>query len=552
MSTSPDLSSQGREPPASPDESAFRERLAAALGEGFELRGPLGRGGFGVVYAAFDLRLKREVAVKALRPEVFQWGSGLDRFRREAEAFARLRHPHVMPIYSVGTDPELAYFIMPLVSGNLAACLKRERVMSVSVARRVLREAASALAAAHRAGLVHRDIKPDNIMLDGEDQRVLLTDFGIAKALGSDSQALTLTGGIVGSPHYMSPEQAAGDRTLDHRSDLYSLGVVGYEMLTGELPFTGDSLQALLIKQITEEPPPVTQKRVDCPADLAAAIARCLAKNPAERWGTADDLLRALEGGSLPAGILPSAGAAAPGPPEPLKQFRRLLAFAALAVLVLVVVDVAMGQVLLAPLGLLVATMIAAASYGRLWTAGYEWRDVLPYVIRRGAERLTPIDSAEFGPHAEAIRQGRSDRAAMLGLIQRLPNAQRDRVGLVVATVDLVLARATELARQLHSLQRQMGSTEALDNQIAATRSEPTSPSRNQRLAALERRRETAGCLLVSQAATLEALDTGLAKLGSIRSALERALETGLASGLTDVTVAVQQARDWSQRGAVS
>src|SRR5438046_5210223 len=212
-------------------------RLIQALGSSYTVEGELGRGGMGVVYQARDERLKRQVAIKVLPPELAFREEIRIRFLREAETAARLSHPHIVPIHSVGEGPDgLVYFVMAYVDGeSLAARLKRRGRLPAEEARRVMIETADALGAAHAVGIIHRDVKPDNILLEGSRGRVVVTDFGIAKALSSTtgSATLTATGVAIGTPHYMSPEQAAGDREIDGRSDLYSLGVVGYQMLAG-------------------------------------------------------------------------------------------------------------------------------------------------------------------------------------------------------------------------------------------------------------------------------------------------------------------------------
>ncbi|HYS20698.1 MAG TPA: serine/threonine-protein kinase, partial [Gemmatimonadales bacterium] len=288
-------------------ESADRSlsgRLSQALGTSYTVEGEIGRGGMGVVYHARDERLKRQVAIKVLPPELAFREEIRIRFLREAETAARVSHPHVVPIHSVGEGPDgLVYFVMAFVDGEpLSERLKRRGRLPPEEARRILIETADALGAAHALGVIHRDVKPDNILLEGSRGRVVVTDFGIAKALSSTSTgALTGTGVAIGTPHYMSPEQAAGDREIDGRSDLYSLGVVGFQMLVGELPFTAPTVPGLLMKHITEQAPLITDRRPDCPDDLAACVMRCLEKEPEARWPTADALRRALESRSAPA-----------------------------------------------------------------------------------------------------------------------------------------------------------------------------------------------------------------------------------------------------------
>src|SRR6266566_576092 len=213
---------------------------------------------------ALGERLKRRVAVKVLPPELAFREEIRIRFLREAETAARLSHPHIVPIHSVGEGPDgLVYFVMAYVDGeSLAARLKRRERLPPEEARRIMMETADALGAGHALGIIHRDVKPDNILLEGSRGRTVLTDFGIAKALTSTTGpgTLTATGVAIGTPHYMSPEQAAGDREIDGRSDIYSLGVVGYQMLAGELPFSAPTVPGILLKQITEQAPNLQDK----------------------------------------------------------------------------------------------------------------------------------------------------------------------------------------------------------------------------------------------------------------------------------------------------
>ncbi|HJP57997.1 MAG TPA: serine/threonine-protein kinase, partial [Gemmatimonadales bacterium] len=215
-------------------------RLAEALAGRYVVERELGRGGMATVYLAQDLRLGRRVAIKALRPELAAV-VGPDRFLREIHVAATLNHPNILPLHDSGEAGDVLYYVMPFVEGeSLAARLRRERPLPIDDAVGIARQVALALAAAHRQGIVHRDIKPDNILLDGE--RALVADFGIAHALGGTAQEkLTTTGLIVGTPTYMSPEQIGGSPQIDGRSDIYSLGCVLYEMLVGEPPYGGPS-----------------------------------------------------------------------------------------------------------------------------------------------------------------------------------------------------------------------------------------------------------------------------------------------------------------------
>ncbi|MDQ2669705.1 MAG: protein kinase [Gemmatimonadota bacterium] len=312
-----------------PDSSdrSLPARLAEALGGAYTIEGEIGRGGMGVVYRARDERLQRRVAIKVLPPELAFQAEIRERFTREAQTAARLSHPNIVPIHTVGEGNGLVYFVMGYVDGeSVGGRIKRRGRLPVEEVRRIMRETADALGAAHAVGIVHRDVKPDNILLEGTRGRVMVTDFGIAKALsGASSATLTGAGVAIGTPSFMSPEQAAGERDIDGRSDLYSLGIVSYQMLTAELPFSAPTVAGILMKQITEPAPMVTAKRSDVPEDLALAIARCLEKDPENRWPTADALRRALESRSVigyqPTGLgwraatRPTRGGARPGGP---------------------------------------------------------------------------------------------------------------------------------------------------------------------------------------------------------------------------------------------
>ncbi len=272
-------------------------RLADVLAGSYELEGEIGRGGMGIVFSARDVKLRRRVAIKVLPPELAFREEIRKRFTREAQTAARLSHPHIVPIHAVGEEAGLVYFVMGFVDGeSLAARLRRRERLPVEETRRIMKETADALGLAHAMSVIHRDIKPDNILLEGTRRRVMVTDFGIAKALSDiGSGTLTGTGVAIGTPAYMSPEQASGEREIDARSDIYSLGVVAYEMLTGEVPFKAPTVAGILLKQVTQPVPNVRDTRPDCPEDLVATVMRCLDKEPENRWPTADALRRALE-----------------------------------------------------------------------------------------------------------------------------------------------------------------------------------------------------------------------------------------------------------------
>src|SRR3982751_5165490 len=261
----------------------LHDRVLAAIGEHYELDAEIGRGGMSVVYRARDRRLNRPVAIKVLPPELAHDHAIRARFTREAQTSAQLSHAHIVPIYDVGERGGIAWFVMALVSGgNLGSHLMREPRQPIDEVRRILCEVADALAYAHLRGVIHRDIKPDNILLDQQTGRAMVTDFGIAWAMEAGAR-LTATGIAVGTPTYMSPEQAVGERELDGRSDIYSTGVLGYQMLAGTPPFRASNTPAMLVKHLSETPRPLDTLRPDAPASLVHAIMRALAKKAEHR-----------------------------------------------------------------------------------------------------------------------------------------------------------------------------------------------------------------------------------------------------------------------------
>ncbi|MGE5142786.1 MAG: protein kinase domain-containing protein [Acidobacteriota bacterium] len=307
--------------------TAFNEQLRKVLGAEYELLTVLGQGGFARVFRAKDRRLDRVVAIKVIRPDLVGKKAFVDSFRNESIALAKLRHPGIVPIYDIRERDGLIYYVMPYVQGTtLEARMGRARLPPLET-RRILSELADALAAAHRARMMHLDIKPANIFLEGELQKVLLMDFGIAKAL-TDQVDESSAGPVVGTPEYMSPEQARGLPEIDHRSDIYSMGVLGYRMLIGRPPFRGRDAADTLAKQINEAPVPLRDLNPTIPKGLADAIMRCLQKEPWQRFPTALDLRGALEGVTFFSGVGPSAGTA-PGAQRSLLILIAALAFLA-------------------------------------------------------------------------------------------------------------------------------------------------------------------------------------------------------------------------------
>jgi predicted Ser/Thr protein kinase len=272
--------------PAAAADDPLRERLAAALAPAYTVEGELGRGGMSVVYRARDVRLRRDVAIKILPPEFAFVSNVRERFLREAQTAAQLAHPNIVPIYGVEERDSLVWIVMALIEGEtLGQRLARDAKVSAPTTEKILRSVADALVYAHAHGVVHRDIKPDNILLERETGRVLVTDFGIARAVEGGGR-LTLTGIAVGTPAYMSPEQAMGESELDGRTDQYSLGIVGYQMLAGAPPFVANSTPAMLLKQVSEPLPPLAPRAPTAPVALVGAIERALSKKPADRWPT--------------------------------------------------------------------------------------------------------------------------------------------------------------------------------------------------------------------------------------------------------------------------
>ena len=268
-------------------------RLAAALADRYRIERELGAGGMATVYLAQDVKHHRQVAIKVLRPELAA-SLGAERFVREIETTANLRHPHILPLYDSGEADGFLFYVMPFVEGeSLRDRLTRDKQLPIDDALRITREVADALSYAHSKGVIHRDIKPENILL--ESDHAVVADFGIAKAISAaGGPTLTRTGMSIGTPQYMSPEQAAGDGDLDGRSDLYSLACVLYEMLAGQPPFSGNTAESLVHQHLVVEPRPISQLRPAVPPAISDVLTRALAKNPADRFSPAAHFAAAL------------------------------------------------------------------------------------------------------------------------------------------------------------------------------------------------------------------------------------------------------------------
>ncbi|HEY7634335.1 MAG TPA: serine/threonine-protein kinase, partial [Gemmatimonadales bacterium] len=374
------------------------------------------------VFVAEETSLGRKIVIKVLPPELAA-GLSVDRFRREIHLAASLQHPHIVPLLSAGEAGDLLYYSMPLVEGeSLRARLTRESELPVPESVRILRDVADALSYAHRHGVVHRDIKPDNVLLS--DSHALVTDFGVAKALDeARDSSITGTGLALGTPAYMAPEQAAADPHTDHRADIYALGVLGYEILAGRPPFTGPSAQAVVAAHLAQRPTPVSDLRPNVPPGLASLIMRCLEKRPADRWQSAAEVLQALESYATATSGVDVAGTGSVRPSAPAR--RRAIVLPALGFLVIAGVA---GWLMFrhsrsaVPLD---SDLVAIAPFDVPDARLALWREGLVDVLSRNLDGAGPVRSVA---PTTVIRRwsGRADRpsAAALG--------RRTGAGLVV------------------------------------------------------------------------------------------------------------------------
>src|SRR5450432_1626040 len=329
--------------------SDLADRLQAALGDAYRIDRELGGGGMSQVFVARETALGRNVVLKVLPPEMAA-GVNIERFQREIQLVASLQHPHIVPVLATGQVGDLFYYTMPLVEGeSLRTRLTREGELPVADAIRILRDVVDALAYAHAHGVVHRDIKPDNVLISG--QHAVVTDFGVAKAMSAATGSSTLTslGVALGTPAYMAPEQAAADPNVDHRADLYAVGAMAYEMLCGRPPFSGMSPHQVLAAHVTLPPAPLASQRASVPPALNELVMRCLEKKPADRVQTAAEMLTQLQamatpsGGMSPTGATEAAGAFTSGAEAALRRAHParvaiLFALASIAVLAVVFV----------------------------------------------------------------------------------------------------------------------------------------------------------------------------------------------------------------------
>jgi serine/threonine-protein kinase len=622
------------DPAVQTSDSELRALVERALGAHYELDCEIGRGGMGIVYRAKDRRLKRVVAIKVLPPELAFRGEIKTRFLREAETAAQLNHPNIVDIYSVDESQGLVFFVMAYIPGdNLAKRLHDRGAMPIDDTRRILRDVGDALAYAHERGVVHRDIKPDNILIDEGSGRPMVTDFGIARAVSDGDTRLTATGIAIGTPTYMSPEQAAGDREIDGRSDLYALGIVAYQMLTGRPPFEASSTPAMLVKHLSERPAPIEQRRADVPRDLARVVMTLLEKDPAARFSSAGMMVKVLDGTALTArdsmslsapveagspykfpssAPVPVAGPVASYSPSPLplanefgdrgsftgsyqmpvtpeeqrrwdaipvREFRRKLA-PYLYVNGVIILLAAFGVHGL--FGITVMwTIYMAWKYAKLWSNGYDWRDVfrqqrhveLVDVVedsvgymkamfnrderaRMRSERISRAIAARNsgaipmpapagtsqppmpspGParaddtNMAVVRQAQRDRDDIMALLSRLTPEQRAQVPDVGRSASMLAEKVQALAYSLADLDRSAGSQTAnqLESEIVRLESDANpldveaSETRVKRLAFLKRQRRGLADVVGRRKQIAGKLETCASALASMKLDLNR------------------------------
>jgi len=602
------------EPVSPQSDTELRSLVERALSAHYELDSEIGRGGMGVVYRAKDRRLKRTVAIKVLPPELAFRSEIKTRFLREAEMAAQLNHPNIVDIYAVDEAGGIVFFVMAYITGdNVAKLLHDHGALSIDQTRRILRDVADALAYAHERGVIHRDIKPDNILIDADSGRPMVTDFGIARAVSEGETRLTATGIAIGTPTYMSPEQAAGERAIDGRSDLYSLGILGYQMLSGEPPFVANSTPAILVKHVSERPVPIEQRRSDVPPDLARVIMQLLEKDPANRFPSAGSVVVALDTGRMPAFassgnmVVTNAAPASSAPTVPQQpgypagaqqsgfaqqaptaeeyrrweapevvRFRKKVAPYLFINGVLVVLDVTAGvDVLWIPV---IWTIFMAFRYSRLWSDGYDWRDVFRQPRDRdlidvaedaitytrsmfnrdkrralreerrnriarpanyspgggGAPQLPPLAMDDVaraaGTFGDRIHRAERDRNEILALLERMPSSERQRIPDVGRSATALAERVRNLALALADIDRSAaaGGSEALEAEISRLENaanpldQSGSDERVRRLAFLKRQRRAIAEVSAKRGSIAAKLETCVVALQNIKLDLIR------------------------------
>jgi hypothetical protein len=549
----------------------------------------------GIVFRAMDLRLRRTVAIKVLPPELAFRADIRSRFLREAVAAAQLNHPSIVPIYSVDEHDGVVYFAMGYVDGeNLAGIVERSGRLPHARVREIILQVADALAYAHEKGVVHRDIKPDNIIMAHDSGRAMVTDFGIARAMSdSASTRLTATGVAIGTPAYMSPEQCAGEQEIDGRSDLYSLGVVGYQMLAGHTPFQASSTPALLMKHFSEAPPDLASLGLDIPGDLADSIMRLLEKKPAERFSDGRELVNALTGAAVPrprsARVKPASGErpVQEGGEQRGRKERRKIKFREKPLAERVRItrgDTAqwMGWVVFfaginfftsphfpwfvfPALGIgidvwekVASLMAEGLRFGDIYGRGA--RAILaggaPPVAGKSESTAAQLPEAGAGqplPAAVAdgelgatVRQAQANRRTIAAQVASLSPEDRQLIPEVEVVAGELLNRVVSLASALASLDSELDPAKirVLDERVAAAEREGLAGAESERRLALLRKQQVSWRSLADSRAQIHArLDSAALMLQNLALDVLKLRSAGLQSVVSDVNSATQEAR---------
>jgi len=589
----------------------LQSRLARALAPAYDLDGEIGRGGMAIVYRARDTRLKRAVAIKLLPPELAYRGDIRTRFLREAEMAARLSHPNIVPIYSVDERDGLVYFVMGLVDGgSVGDRVRREGALPITDARRILREVGDALAYAHARGVIHRDIKPDNILIESASGRAMVTDFGIARAASEDDGGtrLTATGLAIGTPAYMSPEQCAGDRAIDGRSDLYSLGAVAYQLLGGEPPFVGGNTPSMMMRHVSEPPMPLRKRRPDVPSDLERIVMKLLEKDPADRFADGATLVAALDGAPVEPVVSvpqleptaawriqrPGAAQARSTPdaiqaayeirdrvretraqrrarkrgddrplPDRIRRFRQSFASWLGTSAMLFGINYMTGDgfwwCVFPILGIGVGV---AGQAGRLWADGIPLRsllssrrlpDSLPAANTAASPELAPggaVDPLPDDAFTGVLRQARTDRATIRELLSRMSDAERRMMPDVEQTADALFDRIVSLNAELRRIEPQLGGerVSSIDQRIAGIEQQAGDRADRERLLNLLRgQRDKLAELETSRSRLLEQYESAGLLLQNLGLDLLKVRSSGLESALSGLTSVTQEARALSR-----